>query len=222
MSPIGHPHGPVLPGGHQLDGKGLDNGDQRHIGVGGHSDGAHIVGVEHLGDQDGGGTVGGADDTDGGGVLHIEAQGSCQQDGEEDARLGGGAAQKQLGVGQQRAEVDHGSDADKQQNGQGLAGADAHLKEPLDDAVGLPHPGSHLVNDPRRGQIHQNGTKPHGHEQSGLKSLFNGQPDEQSAHQVHDQLLPGDGQQTFPQKFHVPFLPCVPHRLFLEIRGAVR
>ena len=159
--------------------------------------------MEHLGDQDGGGAVGGADDADGSCILHIKAQGGGQEDGEENARLSGSAAQEELGVGQQGTKVDHGSNADEQQDGHGLTGTDANLKEPLDNAVGLPHSGGHLVDHARSRQIDQDSAKPHGQEQGGLKAFLNGQPDEQSAHNIHDQLLPGDGQQAFPQKFHV-------------------
>ena len=55
--------------GHQLDCKRLDNGHQGHVGVGGHRDWAHVVGAQHLGNQDGGGAVRRADDSDGSRIL---------------------------------------------------------------------------------------------------------------------------------------------------------
>ncbi len=54
--------------------KGWMMGTRRHVGIGSHRDGSHIVGLQGLGHQDGGGAVGGADDADGGGVLQIKAQ----------------------------------------------------------------------------------------------------------------------------------------------------
>src|SRR5699024_12354793 len=70
-------------------------------------------GAQGLGHQDGGGAVSGADDADGGGVLQVEAQHDRDDDGQEDTGLSSSAAQEQLGVGQQRPEVDHGADADR-------------------------------------------------------------------------------------------------------------
>ena len=59
-------------------------------------------------------------------------------------------------------------------------------------------PGPRLVDDPGEGQIHQNGPKAHGQQQRRLKALFNGQPDEQPTHNVHHQLLGGDGENALP------------------------
>ena len=223
---VGHVHGPVLPGGHQLDSRGLDDGDQGHIGIGRHGDGPHIVGLEHLGNQDRGGTVRRADDADRGRVLQVKAQHRGNQDGQEDTRLGRGAAQKQLGVGQQGTKIDHGSDADKQQDGHGLAGLDAHFKKPLNDAVGLAHAFAELVDNAGQGQVHQDRTKAHWHQKRGLKPLFDGKPDQSGPHPIHKQLLPGDGQQSLPQEFHshIPFLSqsslILPPGTSLELRGS--
>ena len=122
-----------------------------------------------MGDQDRGGAVCGADDADGGGVLQVKAQGRSQEDGEENTGLGGGAAQEQLGVGQQGTEVDHSADADEEQDGEGLTGLDANLKEPLDDAVGLTHALAELIDDAGQGQVDQDGAEAHGQQQGGLK-----------------------------------------------------
>ena len=37
---------PLLLGGHQLDGRGLDDGHQGHVGIGGHRDGPNVVGAQ--------------------------------------------------------------------------------------------------------------------------------------------------------------------------------
>ena len=109
--------------------------------------------MQHLGHQQGGGAVRRADDADGGRVLQVKAQRSGQDDGEENPRLGGRAAQKQPGVGKQRAKVNHSADADEQQDRHGLTGLNAHLKQPLNDTVGLPHPLAELVNDPGQREV---------------------------------------------------------------------
>ena len=57
--------------------------------------------------------------------------------------------------------------------------------------MGLPHSGAELIDHPGQGQIYQNGPKSHWHEQGWLEALFDGQVDEQSADDIHHQLLPG-------------------------------
>ena len=58
-------------------------------------------------------TVRSADDADRYCVLHLKAQQGRQTEGEEDAELGGGTEDHQLGVGQQRLKVDHGTNSHK-------------------------------------------------------------------------------------------------------------
>ena len=144
---VGHAQAAVLLRGDQLDGKGLDDGDQRHIGVGRYGNGPNVVGAQRLRHQQRGWAVRRADNSDGGGILQVETQQHCNDDSEEDARLSRRTAQEQLRVSQQGTEVDHGPNADEQQQGHSLAGLNARLKEPLNDAGGLPHPGAELVND---------------------------------------------------------------------------
>lgn len=76
-------------------------------------------------------------------------------------------AQEQLGVGQQGTEVDHSADADEEQDGEGLAGLDANLKEPLDDAVGLTHALAELIDDAGQGQVDQDGAEAMGSSRAG-------------------------------------------------------
>ncbi len=53
----------------QLYGDWLDDRYQGHVGIGGYRNGAHIIGVHNLGNQDRRRPVGRSDDTDGCGVL---------------------------------------------------------------------------------------------------------------------------------------------------------
>src|SRR5699024_9776614 len=129
------------------------------------------VGAQGLGHQDGGGAVRGADDADGGGVLQVEAQQNRDDDGQEDTSLSGGAAQEQLGVGQQGSKVDHGADAGEQQDGHGLTGLDADFKQPLNDTGGLTQRLTVLIDNTGQGQVDQNGAEAHGHQQRGLEPL---------------------------------------------------
>ena len=56
-------------GSYKLNSKGLNDRHQSHIGISGHRNGAHVVGAQHLGYQDGCRAVCRADDTDGSRVL---------------------------------------------------------------------------------------------------------------------------------------------------------
>ena len=206
-----HLDGPLLLGGHQLDGRGLDDGHQGHVGISGYRDGPNVVGAQHLADQNGGGAVGGADDADGGGVLNLKAQQGCQDDGEENAELRRSAEEEHLRVGKQRPKVNHRANANKQQQRERLGGLDAHLEQPLDDAMGFPGTLHHLVEHAGAGQVHQDSAEAHGQQQRGLVLFFDGEPNEHCAHHIHDYLLPGDGQQAFPQEFH-----CFVHPSFFE------
>ena len=107
-----------------------------------------------------------------------------------------------FGIGQQRPEVDHRADADEQQQRERLARLNAGFKQPLDDAVCLAHALCDLVDHARHRQVDQDRAKAHGQQQRRLILLFDRQPDEQAADQVHDHLLPRDGKQALIQKFH--------------------
>ena len=80
--------------------------------------------------------------------------------------------------------------------------------------MGLAHALAELVHHAGQGQVDQDGAKAHGHQQSGLKAFFNGQPDQDRTHHIHDNLLGSDGQQIDPQeiqtqRFFLPFLLSV-------------
>ena len=101
------------------------------------------------------------------------------------AGLGGGAAQEQLGVGQQGTEVDHSADADEEQQREQLVGH-ARLKQGRNGADGLA-----LGDGTRQGQVDQNGTKAHGQQQARLHLFCDGKVDEQRTDAPHHHHLPG-------------------------------
>ena len=135
----------------------------------------------------------GADDADGGGVLQVKAQQGGQHHCHENAELSRRSEEEHLRVGEQGPKVNHGANADEQQQGERLGGLNTHFKQPLDDAMGLSSALHHLVKHTGAGQVHQDGAKAHGQQQCGLILLFDGQPDEHCAHHIHDRLLPSDG-----------------------------
>ena len=132
-------------GGEQTDNDRLDDGYKGHIRVGHHGNGSDVIGSQHLRYQNGSGAVGRADDTDGCGVLEVKAKEYGNQDSCKNTELRGGAEQEQLGVGKQRAEIDHGADSDEKQQRHCLGSFDSHVEQPFNDTVGLADSGKSLV-----------------------------------------------------------------------------
>ncbi len=173
---VGHADEPLLAGGQQLDDGRLDDGHQRHVGVGRDHDGAQILRAQRLRHHDGGGAVRRADDGDGGRVLEVKEHGGHAQR-EEDAKLRRRAKQHQLGVGQQRAKVDHRADADEQDQREELVG-DAGVEQRGQRALGADQVGV--------GNVDQDRAKADGQQQRWLHVLFDGQVDQQRADGPHD------------------------------------
>ena len=148
----------------------------------------------------------GADDADGGGVLQVKEE-PGQKQGEKDAELCGCAKKHQPGLFQQGAKVNHGTNADKQQQGEKLVGHPG-LKQGGDGAYGVP-----LGDGSGAGQVDQNGSKAHGQQQAGLHLFCNGQVDQQGTNGPHHHHLPGQvpkvGKKTAKgvQKVHACSLP---------------
>ena len=95
--------------GEELHNGGLDHRHQSHVGVCRYRDGAQQSRGQHDGNENGGRTVGTADDADGGGLRAGKAQQAAAYVGHENAQLCGGPQQQALGVGDERAEIRHGA-----------------------------------------------------------------------------------------------------------------
>ena len=147
--------------------------------------------LKYVGHEDGGGAVRRADDGDGGRVGKVEAEKTCHAQGEEDAELGRRAEKHHFRVGEQGGEVDHGPDADEQEQGEKLVG-DAGVKQDVDSAhLGLPGDLVDLGHGPGEGEVHQDRAEAHGHQEGGLHLLDDSQVDEDSADGPHHRHLPG-------------------------------
>ncbi len=101
--------------GEQAHQRGLDYRHQSHVGICRYCDGAHEVGSELRRQEDGGGSVGAADDGDSAGLVGAEAQQEGYHVCAEDAELCGGADEHELGIGNQGREVGRGTDAKENQ-----------------------------------------------------------------------------------------------------------
>ena len=152
---IRHPDEALLFGGQQPDNRGLHNGHQSHIAVGCHHDGTEILGVEGVCHKDGSGAVRCTDDSNGRGILQVKEE-ARQKQGEKDTELCRRTKEHQPRLFQQRAKIDHGTNADEEQQREQLVGH-ARIKQSGNWAYRIA-----LRNGARQGQVDQNGTKAHG------------------------------------------------------------
>ena len=120
--------------GHQLHDRGLDQRNQRHVGIRGDGDGSQQLRRELGGQVDGCGAVRTADDADGCCLGAGKAEQHRAEERDEDAELGRGTEQQTLGIREQRPEVGHGTYAHEDQRGID-AGLNADIKEVQQAAV---------------------------------------------------------------------------------------
>ena len=181
---IGHPDEPFFPGGYQPDDRRLNDGHQCHVTVGRHHDGSQIFRAQHVCHKDGRGAVRRANHGDGSGIVQLKDE-ACREQGEKDAELGRRPKEHEPGLFQQGAKIDHGTNADEEQQRKQLV-AHSHTEQLRDGPHGLP-----LGNGPGERQVDEDGTKAHGQQQAWLHLFCDGQINEQSSHRPHDHHLPG-------------------------------
>ena len=101
--------------GHELHDRGLDQRDERHIGICRDGDRTQQLRGKLVGQEDGRRAVCAADDADGSSFLAGEAEADGAEEGDEHAQLRCSAEQQALRVRDQGAEVSHGADAHEDQ-----------------------------------------------------------------------------------------------------------
>ena len=92
--------------------------------------------MQRVGHENGGGAVCRTDDSDGGGILQVKEE-ARQKQGKEDAELGRRTKEHQPRLFQQRAKIDHGTDADEEQQREQLVG---HARFKQMQRWGRPYP----------------------------------------------------------------------------------
>ena len=196
---VGHTDLAFLLGGQQLDDRRLNDRHECHVGVCRNHDGSEELGVELVCNDNRGGTVGSTDDGDGCRVVDVKEDG-CQTQREENTELCRRTEDHQLGIGQQRTEVDHRADTDEQnqreefvcntgikQNGQRTGFSDTVVN--LRDCAGV-------------GQVDENGTEADGEKQGRFHILLDCKIDQNAADRPHDEIAPVHLQKVFIQDFH--------------------
>ena len=174
--------------GQRADDRWLHDRHKRHIGVRRDHDRAQIVGFQEIRHKDRRRTIRRADDADGRRVLDGEAQKGCKAEGEENAELRRRTEEHELRVVQQRLKIDHGPDANEQQQREQLV-RDARVEQHVQNAD-LLHAVDGLRDRAGQRQIDQNRAEAHRQQQRRLHIPFDRQIDEDPADQPHDRLLP--------------------------------
>ena len=187
----------VLLGGQGLHDRRLDDRDQGHVGIGGHGDRAQHMGRDLGRDINGGRAVNGADGTDGSGFREAPVQGgdefredAAQDQGAVNTELTGSAQDDHFRHSQQRAEVDHRSDTDKDQEREQFGGDTGVIKdfhEPrLFQAVDL----DGLVSG--HTQVRQHAAEADGQKQVRFIFFDDRQPDQHEADHKHYDFFPAE------------------------------
>ena len=116
------------------------------------------------------------------------------QERHEHAKLGTAAQDHHLGVGDERAKVRHGpqSQEDHRRDHLELNG----VEEDSQEADGLRWLAREAVEQAAEGQVHKQHAKADGKQQVGLQAAANGQVQQGEANGPHDQMAPGDGDET--------------------------
>ena len=166
------------------------------------------------------GAVRAADDADGRRLSRGEAQHQGQQEGGEDAQLGGCAQQQGLGVSQQGTEVRHRPDPHKD---------DGRVDGVLDALIDDPHKANaacvgscihhRLVEQSGQRQVGQQHTKCDGHQQQGLKPLADTKIQQDTCDYEHEQLPPvcGNGSEAGAPQNRSHYLGKKLHSILLFI-----
>ena len=195
---IRHADEPLLLRCQQADDGRLDDGYQRHIGIGSDGDRADVAALQGVCHDNGCWAVRRADDGDGGGVADVKAAEARNEKCEKYAKLRRRAEDHQLGVRQQRTEIDHCTDADKQYEREQLICNALFIQKMQDLEV-------------RARQIHQDRAEADRQQQRGLHILGDGEIDEHRADEPHDDELPAvslqQGLRIFQQNFQIRCLP---------------
>ena len=154
-------------------------------GIGGNRNGSHEFGGELAAEEAGRRTVSSADDADCTGLIRGKAQKQGEQICSEDTHLGRSAYQHQTRLGNQRAEVGHGSDSKEDQRG-----IPSHAHALIEDVQhGILLVDADLQSG-EHGDVAYDHAESDGHEQQGFPVFLDAQEDEHQADADHRQVLP--------------------------------
>ena len=183
-------------GGQQTHDGRLNHRHEGHIRVSGHGDRTQQFGREAGGQEDRSRTVGTADDTDTTGLSRSEAQRVSPQEGHENTQLRSSTEHETLRVGDQRAEIGHGTDTDEDQT---RVDTELHTQikiieqsgilneaSPVDMSAGEQFGMEHI----RSRQVGQQHTESDREEQQRFELVFDGEVQEQESDENHRYITP--------------------------------
>ena len=165
-----------------------------------------MAGAKRVGHKDGCGTICCTDDCNRSSILQVEEE-TCQEQRKKNAELSRCSKKHQPRFFQQRPEVDHGTNADEEQQRKQLVGH-SRFKQSRDGALRIA-----LCDCTGKRQVHQHCAKAHGQKQARFHLLCDCKVDEQRTDPPHHDHLPGQiskiGKETVEciPEIHVRSLP---------------
>lgn len=133
----------------------------------------------------GGGAVRTADDADGGGLLQGKAEKEHPDIGDEDPELGTGADDEGLGIGDERSEIRHGPQPQKDHAGNDLPFHTVFVEGPDQ----LRRPVLREAHEGDQWEVHQKDSEADGHQQKGFVIFGHRQVKKEEGHRQHDHLF---------------------------------
>ena len=180
---VRHPNQPLFFGRAQADDRRLHDGHKRHVAVRRDHDGTQVFAAQGVRHEDSRRAVRRADDRDGRRVGQVKEQ-PRQHECDKNAELRRRTEQHEPRLFQQRAEVDHGADADEKQQREQLI-RHTGVKKRADGADGSP-----LRDGPGQRQIDKDRAEAHRQQETRLHLFGDGQINQQAADDPHDHHLP--------------------------------
>ena len=177
---IGHTDQTFLFAGKELDNGGLNDRHERHIRVRRNDDRTAVLRLERIGNEDCSRTVSRRDNADRRRIVDRETEYTvCKNECEEDTKLRRRTEKKQLRIGKQRTEVDHGTDTNEEEKWEKLVG-DTRIEEGRQRTV--------FRNRIDHRDIDKDRTKAHRKQERRFHLFLNGKIDEDTANTPHQNL----------------------------------
>ena len=159
----------------------LDNRHQGHIAESRHRQRCQKIGGKFLGHENGGGTVGGTDDTDGRRFIERKSRQRCQEGSGKNAEMGSRRKEHHIRRPDQGIELTHGSHRNEDEHREELIGNACLIKHGQKARLSAAC-GNHCK---MTGNIGQNTAYPHGEKKHGLIILFHPQINQDTSNEEH-------------------------------------
>ena len=184
----------LLASSQQLHERRLYEDDAGHVGIGDNGGDPENARRQLTGQEDGGRSIGAADDPDHRGLLQRKVGHERSPEGYEYAYLGRGSKQQHPGIGDHRTEVGHSAQAQEDDRGQDVPEGQTIVQDYPEDSGLLVSPKGLSVKSvmPVRGRLVMITPRPMGSNTYGSRFSTDGEEDEEKPNEEHDPFPPID------------------------------